>query len=1131
MKLSLRFLLLFTAIFCGFISLTWILSNQLINGINEKWGAQLVERQVIFDKYRTLSPLIREISLARKMAADPDIIAMALHESDPVLRQKGIAAMENYRFHFRDHSYFTAIKSSGNYYFNDSNNQYQNKQLRYVLSPANAGDKWFYATIADNKAYQLNLDPDVHLGVTKVWINVLIKNGGKTLGLIGTGLNLNDFLKETVSISQHGIHNLFIDRSMAIQLHADPKLIDYMGIAKDVKARFKVDKLLKNPAEIEELGLIMAELEHTPGLYKTMWVKLDGQKHLLGVAYLPEIGWFDLTLINTQSMLLVENTLLAPFLFGMTFLIALSAMGYALRHWVLKPIAALKVAAEKIQNEEFVIDASVQGGGELESLSQSFLEMANRVRDTNADLETKVAERTDKLYRLTQYEQFRNQTLELLARNESLATILEYIVRGAEHLNPKMLCSIMQLDQEGLHLCNGISPSLPDFYNAAAEGIAIGEGVGSCGTAAYTGECVIIEDIQTHPYCTFYKDLAKKAGLASCWSQPIHSSSGRVLGTFAIYHREICIPAASDIALLTQVARLTGIALEHKRAEDALHYSEQRFRDVSDAAGEYLWEIDANMIYTYVSNRSYDVKGYTPEALIGHTPMEFMHADDIPETQHIVNRAILSKSAFKLQYRDITSDGRIFWEEVSGVPFYGADGVLLGLRGTGLNISDRKEAEAEINNLAFYDPLTGLPNRRLLMERLNSALTSCARSKREGALLFIDLDNFKTLNDTLGHDIGDLLLQEVAQRLIACVREGDTVARLGGDEFVMILPDLSEKTVEAASQAEYIGEKIIAALSRPYLLSTHEYRNTPSIGATVFNDRHQSPEELMKQADIAMYQAKKSGRNALRFFDPKMQHAINARASLEDALRNALEKNQFQLYYQIQVNDAQHPVGAEALIRWVQPERGLIPPIQFIPLAEETGLILPIGKWVLETACAQLRAWQKDTMTRDLVLAVNVSAKQFRQPDFVVQVHEMVQRHEINPMRLKLELTESLLLNNIEETISTMNDLNKIGIRFSLDDFGTGYSSLQYIKQLPIDQLKIDQSFVRDITFDSSDKAIVRTIIAMANSLNFEVIAEGVETEEQRIRLQHKGCTHYQGYLFSKPVPIEEFESLIKIYS
>jgi len=444
------------------------------------------------------------------------------------------------------------------------------------------------------------------------------------------------------------------------------------------------------------------------------------------------------------------------------------------------------------------------------------------------------------------------------------------------------------------------------------------------------------------------------------------------------------------------------------------------------------------------------------------------------------------------------------------------------------NENQRKLAEEKAHYLAFYDSLTGLPNRRLLMDRLEHALDSSARIARSGALLIIDLDNFKSLNDNLGHHVGDLYLQQIAQRLTTCVRDGDTVARLGGDEFVVLLENLSEQPLEAATQTEVIGEKVLASLSQPYQLETLQYQGTTSIGATLFTGYSLATEELLKQADIAMYQAKKAGRNAVRFFDQQMQASITSRFSLESELRKALENHEFQLFYQIQVDNMNRPLGAEVLIRWIHPLRGMVPPLEFIPLAEETGLILPIGQWVLETACAQIRLWQEEAPTMDLVLAVNVSARQFFQADFVTQVEDAVQRHGIIPRLLKLELTEGMLLENIEETIATMNTLKEIGIQFSLDDFGTGYSSLQYLKKLPLDQIKIDQSFVRDIASDPNDAAIVQTIIAMANTLGFNVIAEGVENEVQREFLELRGCTHYQGYLFGRPMPIEQFEALLK---
>jgi len=444
------------------------------------------------------------------------------------------------------------------------------------------------------------------------------------------------------------------------------------------------------------------------------------------------------------------------------------------------------------------------------------------------------------------------------------------------------------------------------------------------------------------------------------------------------------------------------------------------------------------------------------------------------------------------------------------------------------DITELKAQAVHIEQLAFYDPLTGLPNRSLLRDRVQRALTHSTRHKNHGAILFIDLDNFKALNDTKGHNIGDLLLIEAAKRLQDCIRSGDTVARLGGDEFVVVLDELNENTRQAAAQAQDIGEKVLASLNQPFNLQGFEHYSSASIGISLFRDNEISIDDLFRHADTAMYQAKTSGRNTLRFFDPDMQASLEARAKLEADLHHALSQRQFKLFFQIQVNAVNHPIGAEALLRWLHPERGLVSPLQFIPLAEDTGLILPIGQWVLETACAQIKAWETNPLACELQLAVNVSARQFHQPDFVEQIRATLKKTGADPARLKLELTESVVLGNIDNAVAKMHELKGIGVHFSMDDFGTGYSSLSYLTQLPLDQLKIDQSFVRNIGIKPTDAVIVQTIIGMGNSLGMEVIAEGVETEAQRDFLERNGCHAYQGYLFSKPVPIEEFETLIR---
>ncbi len=440
------------------------------------------------------------------------------------------------------------------------------------------------------------------------------------------------------------------------------------------------------------------------------------------------------------------------------------------------------------------------------------------------------------------------------------------------------------------------------------------------------------------------------------------------------------------------------------------------------------------------------------------------------------------------------------------------------------DITERKASEEEIRNLALYDFLTRLPNRRCLMERLKQALAASANTGRHGALLFIDLDNFKDLNDTLGHNMGDMLLQQTAERFTACVRESDTVARLGGDEFVIMLEDLDDDASVAASRARAVGEKILECLNEPYVLEAHQHSCTSSIGINLFLGYGEDIESLLKQTDLAMYQSKAEGRNTLRFFNPAMQSVATARAALDSDLRQALQLRQFTLYYQAQVDDAGRLTGAEALLRWQHPERGMVPPNEFIGAAEESGLILALGHWVLETACAQLLAWSALPAMRHLSVSINVSPRQFRQHDFVGQVMTALANSGAAPHKLRLELTENLLLDDIEETIAKMSRLKRQGIRIALDDFGTGYSSLAYLKRLPICQLKIDRSFVRDILDASDNVAIVRTILTLANSIGLEAIAEGVETERQRTFLLSQGCRAFQGYLFGRPETAAQFE-------
>jgi diguanylate cyclase (GGDEF)-like protein/PAS domain S-box-containing protein len=562
---------------------------------------------------------------------------------------------------------------------------------------------------------------------------------------------------------------------------------------------------------------------------------------------------------------------------------------------------------------------------------------------------------------------------------------------------------------------------------------------------------------------------------------------------------------------------------ERKIAEIELRIAATAFE-----SQEGIMIADMNRDILRVNRAFTKITGYSAEEVIGKNPRILSSGLHTANFYEKLWDKISQDGSWQGEIWNKRKDGEIYLEYLTITTVQSEDGAVTNFVATLSDITQSRIAAAEIEKMAFYDALTGLPNRRLLIDRLSHALAASSRSGHRGAVLFVDLDHFKSLNDTLGHDVGDLLLKQVGERLRSSVREGDTVSRLGGDEYVVMLEELSHLDTEAARQAEMIGNNILAALNEPYQLAMHEHRSTASIGITLFGNHTYSEEDLLKHADIAMYQAKKAGRSTLRFFDPAMQQAIQARVSLENDLRKALEQQQFQLYYQVQVDFLHHAIGVEALIRWIHPERGLISPFEFMPVVEETGLILPIGQWVLETACAQIKAWQQNEQTRHLTVSVNVSAKQFRQADFVSNVKAAIAFHDINPALLKLELTETLLLENIEDTIATMNTLKEIGIMFSLDDFGTGYSSLQYLRRLPLYQLKIDQSFVRDVAIDNSDQVIIRTIIAMAHMLNLNVIAEGVETLEQQQILLSNGCTHYQGYLFGKPLPIDEFEVALK---
>ena len=575
---------------------------------------------------------------------------------------------------------------------------------------------------------------------------------------------------------------------------------------------------------------------------------------------------------------------------------------------------------------------------------------------------------------------------------------------------------------------------------------------------------------------------------------------------------------------LAQEALFSQFSDELRASSEALKASDARYRTVFHTSPEAVTIsrvsdgiiLDANEAF-------FEITGYQPKEVIGKTTTQLKIWVIPRDRVKLVDRLRHDSFCRDMEFRFRRKNNEIFWARLS-VSFIEVDGARCILS-FARDISEAKAAEEKIKDLAFYDPLTGLANRRLLVERLTSTVGARSRDGHKRALLFIDLDDFKTLNDTLGHHIGDLMLQEVARRIAGCLRKNDIVGRLGGDEFVVLLEDLGGDPEDAATHARAVAEKILAAIVFPYHLDNHDCCSASSIGITVFGDNANGVNEVLQQADIAMYQAKAAGRNRVHFFEPQLQVAVNARASAESDIRRAIKTNQFVLYYQPQI-DSGRLTGAEALLRWNHPRRGVVAPADFIPLAEKTGLILTLGYWALECACLQVAAWASDKKTALISVSVNISVRQMLHPNFVEQVLEILARTKANPRNLRLELTESIFVDNFEEVIAKMAVLRARGLKFSVDDFGTGFSCLSYLKRLPIDELKIERTFVHDIVSDANSGAIAESIILLGRALGLSVIAEGVETVEQRDSLLRLGCSSFQGWLFSRALPVTEFQSL-----
>jgi diguanylate cyclase (GGDEF)-like protein/PAS domain S-box-containing protein len=714
----------------------------------------------------------------------------------------------------------------------------------------------------------------------------------------------------------------------------------------------------------------------------------------------------------------------------------------------------------------------------------------------------------------------------MMLADVSLHEILNTVAQLIELQFPGASCAILLLDQKGTHLRHAALSTLPPPYIQAMDGIVLETGQ----IALLTQGRVIANDINTYPFGDENRALALTHGLQACWSAPILSRSWRALGVLAIYRRHQHTPAEAELDFVESYAQILGLAIEREQSDEQLNLLRSGISRLNDIVmiTEAPLQAPMQQKIVFLNEAFTKITGSSLEHLSGSSPFDIFNVATPGRELERIKHAFQQMLPITAEVVTINLDGAGVSLEMDALPLHDRGGRythwVLVLR----DITERKQADAQIRQLAYYDTMTGLPNRLLLQEKLSSHLRKAVRKKTGGALLFIDIDNFKTLNDTHGHDIGDALLIEVAKRIKHSVRRLDTVSRLGGDEFVVVLDGLHRDPVHAEKQARIVCEKIVAAFKEPFNLNHYQHYTSPSIGVALFD--HEVPsqaEELLRRADMAMYKAKEAGRNGYQFFDTLMETELLQRVALEADLHIAIEQQQFQLHFQPQYNQQHDIVGAEALIRWQHPERGLVMPNQFITMAESSGQIVEIGHWVLQKACQILLAWSGHPQLRSLVLSVNVSPKQYLQPNFVQQVQRMVSDTGIYAGRLKLELTESMLVDNVEDIIAKMTALREVGVCFSLDDFGTGYSSLSYLKRLPFDQLKIDQSFVRDMLTGHDHQSIVNAIISLGQSLQLEVLAEGVETDAQLRVLKELGCQVFQGYYFTRPLAIELFEQWV----
>jgi diguanylate cyclase (GGDEF)-like protein/PAS domain S-box-containing protein len=718
-----------------------------------------------------------------------------------------------------------------------------------------------------------------------------------------------------------------------------------------------------------------------------------------------------------------------------------------------------------------------------------------------------------------QYEKFRTRSLELLSSSASLSTILEGIVLGIEQLCPGALCSILLLDSEGKHLVDGIAPSLPDFYNTAIDGTKIGLGIGSCGEAAFTGRRVIVEDLETHPNWTKARKLVNRAELGACWSEPIRSASGAVLGTFAIYHREPYSPTESDLSLIEKTAHLASIAIERKRAEVELRRRELEFRSLVENTPDIISRYDRECRRLF-ANAAFYAHLKTSTTALGKRPSEFPGGETGVIVEAKVNEVFATGQniEFELQWTDLHDNECCTHFRLTAER--DASGAIISVLSIGHDITELNQSRQKIHQMAFYDTLTKLPNRALFNDRLHQMLIEAARHGQQAGVMLLDLDRFKVVNDTLGHPAGDQLLREAGARLSSCLRDYDTVARLGGDEFAILLPE-----IRSGNDMGKIASNILDVFKAPFMLEGQEAFISTSIGIAAYPGDSLDADELIKQADSAMYSAKRSGRNAFCFYSKDLTDSANERLTLETDLRHGFERGELELYYQPKVCLATGMVlGSEALLRWHHPARGMVAPDKFIPIAEDSGQIIEIGAWVLREACLTANEWNAPGKPLHKV-AINLSARQFQVGHLLQTVRNALDETNCRTDWIELEITESMLLDEDGKVLEILETLRAMGITIAIDDFGTGYSSLSYLARFPIDTLKIDRSFTSRVVQSEDHAELVKAMISIAQNLKQNVVAEGVETEEEAAFLREHGCHVGQGYLYSKPVPKTAFES------